>query len=476
VEKWFETFKAPLFDLNGSVTGTAGFARDITERKQLEEKLQQRTQTLSALQATLFDVASPRPLPELLNLVVERAASLLDSTSGGLYLCDPERQEVKCVVSHQTLRDYTGVVLRYGEGAAGTVAQSGQPLIIDDYRLWPGRARVFDADEPFSSVLSMPMWWHGQITGVIHVLRSDERRPFTIGDVELLGLFADHAAIAVEQARLTASLEQELIERERADAALRELNVALEERVAERTRELLDANLRLTELDRLKDEFISRISHELRTPLTNIKIYLNLLEQGKLEKREQYLLTLNEQADKLQRLIDDLLDVAYLNVDALEAHRVQLDVNALAHELVTDRTAQAHERELTLTLAQEADLPRVTTDRALLRQVLVNVVANALSYTPRGGSVTLRTAQQTRAGSAWVTIEVRDSGPGIAEQDLPHIFQPFYRGAVANDYKTPGTGVGLTIARRILEQLGGRIAVESQPGQGATFTIWLRAK
>jgi signal transduction histidine kinase len=151
-------------------------------------------------------------------------------------------------------------------------------------------------------------------------------------------------------------------------------------------------------------------------------------------------------------------------------------VNALAHELVTDRTAQARQRQLTLTLVQAPDLPRLITDRALLRQVLINVLANALSYTPRGGAVTLSTALRRLDDTAWVTIEMRDTGPGITEQDLPHIFEPFYRGAVASDYRTPGTGVGLTIAQRMLEQMGGRITVESQPGQGTTFTIWLRAE
>lgn len=474
--RWMQFVNRGFFDAAGQLVEVQAVGRDITDRRQMEEKLQQHTQALSALQATLLDIASPHPLPELLNLVVERAGKLLDSASGGLYICDPERQEVKCVVSYQTRRDFTDVTLHYGEGAAGTVAQTGQPLIIQDYRTWPGRAHIFDADEPFASVLSTPLRWHGQVTGVIHVLRDDERRPFTSDDLELLSLFANHAAIAVDQAHLTASLEQELTERKRAEDALRELNAALEERVAERTRELLDANLRLTELDRLKDEFISRISHELRTPLANIKIYLELLEHGKPEKREPYLRTLHEQANQLQQLIDDLLDVSYLNFGAIDVRGGGLEVNALTRELVTDRTAQAHERDLTLTLAQSPDVPRLTTDRALLRQALGNVLANALNYTPRGGAITLSTAQCVWGGSTWVTIEVRDTGPGIAEKDLPHIFEPFYRGAAASDYKTPGTGVGLTIARRILERLGGRITVDAPPGQGAAFTIWLRAE
>ncbi|HSD84362.1 MAG TPA: PAS domain S-box protein, partial [Anaerolineae bacterium] len=473
---YVQVIKAPLHATDGSISGIQGAFWDVTDRKRAEDKLQQRTRELDALQAMVLDIASPHPVPELLQLIVERASNLLLSSSGGLYLCHPERQEVECVVSYNTLRDYTGTILKYGEGAAGQVALTGQSLNIEDYRTWSGRARVYDSDNPFTSVLSTPLNWHGDVTGVIHVLRDEPPRSFTNDDLDLLRLFANHAAIAVEQARLYASLEQELAERKRAEEALRNLNAELEQRVAERTRELSEANVRLTELDRLKDEFISRISHELRTPLANIKLYLELLGHGKPEKYEQYRQTVQTEADKLHHHIDDLLEVSYWQTEDIEPQFARLDVNQIVQDVVAKQSTKAQARDLSLSITALADRADVVTDNALAGHVLSRLMANALAYTPRGGAITLRTDRRTVDGQVWVTIEVHDTGPGITEKDLPYIFEPFYRGQAASDYKTPGTGVGLSIARRIMRRLDGRITVDSQPGHGSTFTIWLRTK
>jgi GAF domain-containing protein len=106
----------------------------------------------------------------LLHTIVERAAELLNASGGGLYLCEPEQHLVRCVVSYNTPRDYTDTVLKYGEGAAGIVAETGEPLIIDDYRAWLGRAAAYEQEQPFVSVLSVPMRWQEQVIGVIHIL------------------------------------------------------------------------------------------------------------------------------------------------------------------------------------------------------------------------------------------------------------------------------------------------------------------
>jgi PAS domain S-box-containing protein len=182
--------------------------QEIAERKQAEEALRRRAEELAALQATVLEITAPHDLPTLLRTVVERAALLLNVPGGGLYLCHPDRGEVRCVVSYNTPRDYTGTVLKYGEGAAGTVAQTGEPLIIDNYRTWNRRAAAYEEEQPFTAVLSAPMIWQSQVTGVIHVLDDVESRRFTKADLELLTLFADHAAIAVENARLFEEIEE----------------------------------------------------------------------------------------------------------------------------------------------------------------------------------------------------------------------------------------------------------------------------
>ena len=220
----------------GGIAGTIGLIRDITARKQAEEAQRRRAAELAALQATLLEITAPHDLPTLLRTIVERAAQLLGARGGGMYLCDPGRREVRCVVSYNTPRDYAGTILAYGEGAAGTVAQTGEPLMIDDYRVWSNRAAVYDKEQPFTTVLSAPMIWQGQVTGVIHVLDDVESKHFTEPDLALLTLFANHAVIAVENARLYEAAQKELAERKAAEAARRES----EEKYRTLFREMLD--------------------------------------------------------------------------------------------------------------------------------------------------------------------------------------------------------------------------------------------
>jgi PAS domain S-box-containing protein len=209
-----------------------GFIIDITERKQSEMELAHRAEELSALQETVLNLTARHSLPEVLNLIVERATKLLNSNHGMIYLVDAEKQATKCVVSYNTQQDYTGVVLPYGKGAAGKVAKTGKPLMIRNYAKWPGRAKEFESeDPPFKAVISVPMVWQDQVNGVLHVLRGE---PFTQNDKEQLSMFANHAAVAVENARLYEAAAQELDERKRAEQALRE-SVAIYRQAIEST-------------------------------------------------------------------------------------------------------------------------------------------------------------------------------------------------------------------------------------------------
>jgi PAS domain S-box-containing protein len=213
--KWFE-----VFAFCPQMGQFACVFIDITERKQAEDAVRRRGEQLAVMHEMLLAITVQHDLPVLLQLIVERAARLLNADGGGLYLCDPEKRRCRCEVSYQTPTDYTSTVLRYGEGAAGTVAQTGQPLIIDDYRTWSGRASVFEDRQPFRALIAMPIIWNGEVTGVIHVLQW-ETRPFTEADQELLGMFAGHAAIAIENARLLHRLQYQLNELQRAEEALR---------------------------------------------------------------------------------------------------------------------------------------------------------------------------------------------------------------------------------------------------------------
>ncbi|HEU0296383.1 MAG TPA: GAF domain-containing protein, partial [Anaerolineales bacterium] len=200
----------------------AEYAASAVQAARLLQSTRRRVEELSALQSTALEITAPHELANLLHTIVKRAAQLLNADAGGLYLCNSERQEARCVVSYNTPQDYTGVILKYGEGAAGLVAQTGKPLIVDDYRTWAGRAGIFSDQKPFERLVSAPMLWHDQVIGVIHVLRPEGGTPFTQADLELLSLLANHAAIAVANAQQFEHLQLELTERRRMEDALRE--------------------------------------------------------------------------------------------------------------------------------------------------------------------------------------------------------------------------------------------------------------
>ena len=186
--------------------------------KPVEVSPREQAKVLAALRETLFDITTGMPLPDLLQAMVERAAKLLQAHGGGMYLNEPGERRVRCVVSYKTFQDYRGTLLGYDEGAAGRVAKTGKPLMIADYSVWSGRAAVFEKDRPFRAVICAPMKWQGRVTGVFTVMRD---KKFTRKDLALLTLFTDHAVVAVENARLYESVEQELAERKSAKQSLK---------------------------------------------------------------------------------------------------------------------------------------------------------------------------------------------------------------------------------------------------------------
>jgi two-component system sensor histidine kinase BaeS len=210
------------------------------------------------------------------------------------------------------------------------------------------------------------------------------------------------------------------------------------------------------------------IAHELRTPLANLRGYLEALRDGIIEPTPELLASLHEETLLQQRIVDDLQDLALAEAGALTYHRCDVDLREL---LKTSRRAHRAQADAA-GIALELEAPRpvyVTADPDRLRQVVGNLVCNALRATPRGGIVTL--ALIPHDGPA--VVEVRDTGKGIPAKDLPHLFDRFWRADTSRGRATGGSGLGLSIARQIITDHGGRIAVRSTVGEGTTFTIVL---
>ncbi len=223
---------------------------------------------------------------------------------------------------------------------------------------------------------------------------------------------------------------------------------------------------RLKELDRLKSKFVSDVSHELRTPVANLKLYAELLESGKPEKRDHYMKVLREQADRQAQLVEDILNLSRLEIGGSKTPFEPVDLNALARQVVEAHRPAAEAAGLRLTFTPNPGLQPVRGAPNQLAQVITNLVANAINYTPAG---TVSVSADLRHGQ--VCVEVSDTGSGIDPDDLPHLFERFYRGRGARSVR--GTGLGLSIVKEIVDLHGGAITVHSEVGVGTTFTVTL---
>jgi signal transduction histidine kinase len=237
-------------------------------------------------------------------------------------------------------------------------------------------------------------------------------------------------------------------------------------------RQLARQNAQLREADRLKDEFVALISHDLRTPLTSIIGYLELtLDDGNLtEKQRGYLDVADRNADRLLHLVNDLLFVARLEAGQLQLHPSELDLAAVARQSVAEAGPRAAANGIELICEADAAAP-VQADRGRMFQVLDNLVSNAIKFTPSGGDVRVSVAPMNGV----VRLEIADTGIGIAPEDQQRLFERFFRTSTVAQRQIPGTGLGLYIARAIVEAHGGSIAVRSEPGEGTSFCVELPA-
>ncbi|MEJ2747958.1 MAG: GAF domain-containing protein, partial [Anaerolineae bacterium] len=222
---------------------------------------------------------------------------------------------------------------------------------------------------------------------------------------------------------------------------------------------------RLKEVERLKTKFVSNVSHELRTPLTNITTYLKLLEKGREERRGDYLAVLNLETQRLTRLIQDLLDLSQLETDPISDTAVSTDLVSHAQTHFQTFLAQAKAKKIRFEITATIDSLLINIDPRHLGQLLTNLIGNAFAYTPEGGSVSVQIGLDE--GRAMAYVQVIDSGVGIPPEDMPRLFDRFFRGWAAQDKNIPGTGLGLAICREITERWGGDITVDSQVGGGA---------
>ncbi len=414
-------------------------ASEVLQRPKLDEAQAEARKASSMLRRLqmVTDVALFQETREmLLHELLDRLRSALDSDTATVLLLGPDGVHLS-PFSSAGLREELNenIQIPLGEGAAGRIATSEEGLIFNDLT-------AIDAVSPLlrqkvKSLIGSPLKIEGRLIGVIHA-GSTRLREFTVDDLDLIRRVAQRAALAIERTQL---LERERSSREAAEAA-----------------------------NQAKDEFLAMLGHELRNPLAAISMAMNLLTRadGPRDLEPQAHAIIVRQVEQLLRLVDDLLDVARVTTRKIHLRRQPTNIAECISGCIKQLTATKQLGDLHILV--EAAPVWVDGDPDRLAQIVINLVSNAVKYSPSGGSILVSTA----AEDEYAVIRVKDTGVGIPAGLLPRIFDLFVQGEVDLDRTHAGLGIGLTLVRRLAELHGGTAEAFSEgPGKGSTFIVRL---
>ena len=443
-------------------------------------RLYRSRQGLEALRQVSLKLATQLDPDLLLHTIVERAIALVSGRAGHLTIYRPDLDALVLTATAGEGPDLSRTLLRRGEGLAGKIWESGQPLLVNDYRRWGGRAAIYDG-LPIRAMIGVPVRWGEEFLGVLSVER-ETAGAFTLADAELLALFGAQAAIAIHNARLFEEAQQEIAERRRAEEELKSYRDHLEELVRERTSELKIAKEEAEAANRAKSAFLANMSHELRTPLNAILGYAQLLQQRPLAPDVINSLNIVQQSgEHLLILINDILDLSKIEAGRMALSPAPFHLSAFLQDIVSIIHARAEAKGITFYFEALNTLPTsIEADETRLRQVLLNLLDNAIKFTEegevvlsvgvieRGREMLLHPHSPPAPNLLTFRFSVRDTGIGISSDQLECIFQPFEQ--VGNPvHRSKGTGLGLAISRQLVRLMGGEIYVESEPGGGSRF-------
>ncbi len=224
---------------------------------------------------------------------------------------------------------------------------------------------------------------------------------------------------------------------------------------------------------KLRRKLLANIAHELRTPLAVIQGHLEGMTDGVIEPSKEQLSSLHEEAVRLNRLITDLRDLSLAEVRQLVLEKLPTDMNQLVTRTVLMLRPLADEKQIQVGCTLAENLPEVVVDADRMHQVVYNILVNAIRYSPCQGRVQVTTAMVETGEQQWLKVSIEDNGPGISPEDLPYVFDHFYRGDKSRDRKSGGSGIGLAIVKQLVENHGGQVTVESILGMGSIFNVLL---
>ena len=420
-------------------------ALDRTERALIEERvlstaLSSRVGELTAISQAGRAVASTLSLEDVFELILRSAQDLLGATEGSVMLFEEGKTSLRIAASVGLSPEAATQRIAVGEGVAGWVAEFREAVILRGDVTDPRFRRLVPKDRRVRSAMSAPLYARSEPVGVLNISVSDGDRLYSEHDLRALTVFAEHAAIAIANARL--------FELERA------------------------ASERLAEVDVRRREFLAVVTHDLKSPLTSIMGYVRLLKQlgenATVEQAREFNRVIEKQAARMLDMIEQLLMATSIEEGARVLSREPLDLRAIVGEEVAAFAGVLGDRVIDMRISE--DLPTVYGDRSAIEHILANLLDNAVKYSPDGTAIEV----EAEAEPDHVRISVSNDGKGIPEEDLPRIFDRYQRGD--GDAQVGSVGLGLFIVRSLVQGHGGRVWAENRDEGGTriTFTLPLR--
>ena len=379
-------------------------------------------------------------LKQLLDLIIKLACETLNADSGSILLLDKQTNELKLESCYGwTEENILNFKMKLGEQVAGWVAEKKESLLlVDGLDKYPQFAHLKPRPEiKVSMVVSMKLKNREDVIGVmtLNVLRNS--RKFTENDLRLFSLFATNASLAINDAKVYEQIK---------------------------------------ELDKLKTEFISNVSHELRTPLMAINGAIELLYPEINKGNSQILNLLNickRNVEKINKMILELLDFSRLEMNLMKINKTNIIVNSIINEVISDTEIIIKDKNIKLKTQIPEQSYVVNADADRIKQVLLNLIGNAIKFSPDGGEITVKISSEKQNDVNYAVLSVRDNGIGIAPENQIKIFEKFYQVDGSTTRKVAGIGLGLALSKEIVELHGGRIWVDSIYGKGSTFFFTL---
>lgn len=414
--------------------------RALIEERVLSTALSNRVAELTAISQAGRAVASTLSLEDVLQLILRSAQDLLGATEGSVMLFDDGKTTLRIAASVGLSPAAARHTISVGEGVAGWVAEFREAVILRGDVLDPRFRRFVPKDRAVRSAMSAPLYARSEPVGVLNVSVSEGDRAYSEHDLRAITVFAEHAAIAIANARL--------FERERA------------------------ASERLAEVDARRREFLAVVTHDLKSPLTSIMGYVRLLKQlgenATLEQAREFNRVIEKQAARMLDMIEQLLMATSLEEGARVLSREPLDLRALVGDEVAAFAGVLGDRVIDMRIPD--DLPTVYGDRSAIEHILANLLDNAVKYSPDGTAIEV----EAKAAPDEVGISVANRGAGIPDQALPTVFERYKRGDASA--REGSVGLGLFIVRSLTLGHGGRVWAENREGGGTriTFTLPVR--